>query len=141
MNTVATIKITRPPEISAEDPCPVVLKDTFKMALKAEWLDGRPVDLTGAKIYLTIKAALADVDGSAKYQKNSSANPTIVTIDPIPVSGRYTISAPVGDLVAGGITQDTNYYIDTFVLTASAGAFTHLYDVIRPFKSVTLATT
>jgi hypothetical protein len=141
MNTIATIKITRPPEISDEDPCPIVLKDTFKLNLQALWLDGRPVDLTGSKVYLTVKAALTDIDASAKYQKNSTANPTIVVVA-TGTNGRYTIIVPVGDLSDGGVVIDTNYYVDTYILLASSGGgFTHLYDIIRPFKGVTDAET
>lgn len=136
MNTISTIKITRPPEISYDDPCPVVLKDTFKIALQALWLDDRPVDLTSAKIYVTIKASLSDADVSAKIQKNSTTNPSYFSFDS-PTNGRYSVAIPVGELIDGGVTYDTNYYIDTFIVTASYGSFTHLYDLIRPFKPVT----
>lgn len=136
MNTVATIKITRPPEISKDDPCPIVLKDALSIKLQALWMDGRPVDLTGSKIYVTIKAALSDLDASAKVQKNSTTNPTYVVFDTL-TEGRYTVKIPVGELIDGGMTFDTNYYIDTFIITSGSGSFTHLYDVIRPFKGVT----
>lgn len=139
MNTVTTIKIDRPPDISDDQPCPVPLNNTFLLQLHAEWNVGLNVNLTDAKIYITIKADLDDADGAALVQLNSTDDASYFTIS-TPSNGRYTITLPAGYLSSNGLSADTNYYIDTEIIPSGGDVFTHLYDVIRPFTSVTGAT-
>jgi len=137
MNTLTTVKITRPSTISDNDPCPVPLNNTFVLKCQALYTNGQAVNLTGAKIYLHIKSALADADASAKIKVNSASNPTYFSIDNATL-GLYTITVPAGDFTTASMTADTNYYIDTEIII-SAGVFTHVYDTIRMFKQVTTA--
>lgn len=137
MNTITTVKITRPPNISENDPCPVPLNNTFVLKCQALYTNSQPVDLTDAKIYLTIKSALTDEDASAKISKNSSTNPTYFTTDSETL-GLYTVTVPAGDFTGASMTADTNYYIDTEIILSS-GVFTHIYDTIRMFQQVTKA--
>lgn len=138
MNTLTTVKITRPSNISDNDPVPVPLNNTFILKCQALYTNKQPVNLTGAKIYLHIKAALADIDASAKIAKNSTSNPTYFSIDSATL-GLYTVTVPAGDFTTASMTADTNYYLDTEIIIA-AGVYTHVYDTIRMFKQVTTAT-
>lgn len=139
MNQIATVKLTRPPGVADSDPCPIPISNTLMIKGQALYTNGQPISLTAAKIYVTIKAALSDADNAAKYQKNSTDNPTIVYVDNAAL-GLYTVAIPAGALVTASLSADTNYYIDTTII-ASTGVFTHVYDIIRPFQQVTKSTT
>lgn len=139
MNTITTCKIARPSNISENDPCPVPLNNTFILKCQALYTNGQPVSLSGTKIYLHIKSALADADASAKIAKNSSSNPTYFSTDSASL-GLYTVTVTAGDFTTASMTADTNYYIDTEIILSDGKVFTHVYDVIRMFKQVTTAT-
>ena len=139
MNTVNSIQIERPPEIAYDAPVPFAINNTFQLVLRARWQNGEPVNLTNAKIYFMIKAALSDLDAAAKYNKNSTDHSTIVAITNA-TQGIYTVTAPAGALDAV-LTANTNYYVDTEIIPSGGTVFTHLYDTIRPFQQVTEATT
>lgn len=138
MNTITTVKIDRPPEISSTDPVPVPLYDHFILKCQALYTNDSPVVLTGAKIYVTIKDALADADAAALFQKNSTDNTSYFTIGSATL-GLYTVEIPAGDLVTATLAADTNYYIDTKIITSTGAVFTHIYDTIRPFYNSTRA--
>lgn len=138
MNTITTTKITRPPNISENDPVPVPLNNTFVLKCEALYTNGQPMDLTDAKFYFHIKTALADADGSAKITKNSDSNPTSFVTNSAAL-GLYTVVIPAGEFVTATMTADTNYYVDTEIITSDGSVFTHIYDTIRMFKQVTTA--
>lgn len=140
METITTVKITRPPSISENDPCPVPLYDHFILKCQALYTNGAPVVLTSAKLYVTIKSALTDADGSALFQKNSTAHAAYFSIDSATL-GLYTVEIPAGELATATLAADTNYYIDTKIITSTGAVFTHIYDTIRPFGNVTKSTT
>jgi hypothetical protein len=140
MKTVYTVKIARPPEVSEEDPCPIALNNTFSLDCAVKWQDGRPVNLTGAKIVVSIKAALADLDAAAKFTKNSTSHASYFSVTNA-TGGLFTFTAPAGDLVTATLTKDTNYYLDIQIILSGGAVHTFLYDTIRPFQTVTIATT
>lgn len=135
MNRVATVRLTRPPGIGAEEPVPIPINNTLEMHAEARYGDGQPVNFTNAKIYLTIKSVLANSDELAELQIDSASDSTCFDIS---ATVHYAITIPAGDLVSA-LSVDTNYYIDTQIVLASGKVFTHLYDLIRPFQQVTKA--
>jgi len=50
------------------------------------------------------------------------------------------VEIPAGELVTATLAADTNYYIDTKIITSTGAVFTHIYDTIRPFTNVSKAT-
>jgi len=124
------VKITRD-----ENP---ILGDDFYLVCQAKRNKKGPLDLTGAKIYVTFKTALTDVDGSAAIQKNSTTNPTYFNIIDA-VAGKFEVIVSGTD--TDGLTADTDYYVDVQVITSSGALVTVVYDVVRFDMQVTQATT
>lgn len=135
MSTPTTIKLTRPAGLGESDPVPVPLNNDLIIKLQGVWTTGGYINLTSAKIWVTIKAALTDVDGSAKVSKNSVSDGAVVYIDEA-TQGRYTIAIP-GATLSAALAADTDYYIDTQIKLAAGQILTHLYDTIRTYKQVT----
>ncbi len=139
MNTITGIQLDRPPAISPNDPAPVPLYDHLILKCQALYTNGSPVVLTGAKLYVTIKDALTDLDAAALFQKNSTDNASYFSIDSATL-GLYTVEIPAGELATATLAADTNYYIDTKIITSTGAVFTHIYDTIRPFTNVSKST-
>lgn len=138
MNTISTVQIDRPPSIAYSDPAPVPLYDHLIIKCQALYSNGSPMTLTGAKIYVTIKDALSSADAAALFQKNSTDNTSYFSVDSATL-GLYTVEIPAGELATATLAADTNYYIDTKIITSTGAVFTHIYDTIRPFYNSTRA--
>lgn len=95
-----------------------------------------PVDLTGAKIWMTAKEALADLDADAVFQITT---PTDIIIDADPATGRAKVVVPADATLAvvfpTGVAQVELFYdvqvktVDGIVQTVAAGKLTLTEDV------------
>jgi len=78
-----------------------------------------PVDLTGAKLWMTAKKKLTDTDLKAVFQITS---PGDITIDAIPTSGRAKVTVPASATTAVVFPADTaqlDLYYDIQVKTST----------------------
>ena len=119
----------------AENP---LVGDDFYLMCHAKRTKKGPLDLTGAKIYFTVKSALTDADGAAALQKNSTSNPTYFSITDA-ANGKFEVIIPGADVDA--LTANTDYYVDVQVITSGGALVTVVYDIVRFDQDVTLATT
>lgn len=114
-----------------------IIGDDFYLILTAKRTKKGALDLTGAKIYVTLKTALTVADVSASIQKNSATNPTYFTIVDA-TSGKFEVIIPGAD--TANLTADTDYYIDVAVITSGGAQVTVVNDVVRFDMDVTRAT-
>lgn len=85
-----------------EDVIPMYRGDTLEMSVQARRVDPRsgailPYNLTGAKVWITIKRAVDDGDTAALAQVSTVSSTPVggsVTIDPAPESGWLDIVVP-----------------------------------------------
>jgi len=115
-----------------------ILGDDFYLICHAKRTKKGPLDLTGAKIYVTIKTALSLVDGSASIQKNSTDNPTYFSVTDAS-NGKFEVTIPGTDI--DDLSADTDYYIDVQVITSGLSLVTVVYDKVRFDQQVTRSTT
>lgn len=138
MNTMDAIQITRPTGVDLSQPCPIAVDNNFKLKCAAKWSNtGARANLTGAKIWLTIKAALADLDAAAKVAVNTADNAALFTLTSVAL-GEFEVNVPSATMVAA-LTINTLYYVDIQIKTSAGDIHTFLYDTLWAYQQVTKA--
>ncbi len=99
--------------------------------------DGQPYDLSGASIiYATLKDSLADVDGSADAQIDTTAEASQFTLTYASTGNLDVEFTPTNT----NLTAGTPYYIDVKAIWATGEIEELVRDVIVFDKPVTLST-
>ena len=117
---------------------PPLLGDDFYLMCHAKRTKKGPLNLTGARIYITFKDALTDADNVAALQKDSTTNPTYFSVTDA-TNGKFEVTVPGADM--DGLTPDIDYYVDVQVITSGGALVTVVNDVVRFDQDVTRATT
>ena len=115
-----------------------ILGDDFYLICQAKRTKKGPINLTGAKIYITFKSALTDLDAAAALQKNSTDNSSYFSTTDA-AAGKFEVTVPGADV--DDLNADTDYYVDVQVVTSTGALVSVVYDVVRFDQQVTRATT
>lgn len=95
---------------------------------------GTPVDLTGATLWLTCKAADTDTDAAALFQKTNGAGLSITSA----AGGTLLAQLTTTDTDASKFTADRSYPFDLQLLTSGGEKQTLLTGFFRAQTRITL---
>jgi len=115
-----------------------ILGDDFYLICDAKRVKKGPLNLTGAKIYVTFKSALTDLDAAAAIQKNSTDHASYFSVTDAS-NGKFEVIVPGADI--DDLTADTDYYVDVQVITSGGALVSIVRDVVRFDQQVTRAIT
>lgn len=112
----------------------IVPGDDVTGTLTIKDIDGVPVDLTGAKVWLTVKASYTDPDANAVFKYDTVTNPSNIWIADAE-SG--VVGWKISNTDSVLLTENTSYYYDFQILlsglvhTVKIGTFRATYQVTR----------
>lgn len=120
------------------DEITVVQGDDYENTVAVTDADGNPVDLTGAKLWFTIKKKPDDDDANAVVQYDSEGDPNNIWVEGAATNGI------IGFLISASDSKDIaprSYYYDFQVKLSSGKIHTPLRGNITITWQVTKATT